>query len=119
MSLDVYLQQGVACKNCGIINEDSGNELYWANITHNLNKMADKAGIYEVLWSPDELGITQAKQLIPLLEEGIKKLKARPAYFKKFNAPNGWGKYENLIEFTEKYLEACKKYPDSFIQISK
>ena len=35
------------------------------NITHNLNKMADAVGLYEVLWKPDEIGITTASQMIP------------------------------------------------------
>lgn len=29
-------------------------ELFEANITHNLNKMAKEVGIYEYLWRPDE-----------------------------------------------------------------
>ena len=33
---------------------------YSANITHNLGKMAEEAGIYKHLWRPEEIGITKA-----------------------------------------------------------
>src|ERR1019366_5461275 len=116
MSLDISLinkPETVKC-NC----EACGNEhtaiiretVYNCNITHNLGTMADKASIYEALWSPDEIGITEAGQLVPLLEEGLKKLKAEPEYYKTFNAKNGWGLYEHFVPFVEKYLAACKEY---------
>lgn len=34
---------------------DDGGEVFDANITHNLNRMAGAAGIYEALWRPGEL----------------------------------------------------------------
>ena len=86
------------------------------NITHNLNKMADAIGLYEVLWKPDEIGITYAFQMIPFLEKGIKKLKENPEKYKTFNAPNGYGKYEDLVRFCDSVLHWCNKYPDSVIE---
>ena len=52
-------------------------------------------------------------------KKGIKKMKSNPEYFKKFNPENGWGTYEGLLSFAEKYLEACKEYPSSFISVSR
>lgn len=49
MSLDVCLKG----KN--------GETLYSRNITHNLGRMAQAAGIYECLWRPEEHGITHAQ----------------------------------------------------------
>jgi hypothetical protein len=95
------------------------DDLYWGNITHNLIKMADEAGIYEYLWRPEEKNITTAEQLIKPLEEGLKKLKADPEYFRKFDSPNGWGLYVHFVPFVEKYLEACKKYPKAIVRISR
>lgn len=88
-------------------------EVYSRNITHNLNKMAMEAGIYEALWRPEEINVTTAEQLVPLLETGLETLRADPERFKEFNAPNGWGMYDNLIDFVEDYLEACKENPDA------
>lgn len=74
------------------------NELvYDANITHNLNTMADKAGIYYHLWRPEEINIKFASELIKPLEKGLKKLKSKPEYFEKYNASNGWGYRDMMI----------------------
>jgi hypothetical protein len=41
------------------------------NITHNLNNMAKAVGLYEVLWKPEEIGVSTAFQMIAPLEKGI------------------------------------------------
>lgn len=117
--------------------EDDDNIAYHANITHNLNKMADEAGIYEALWRPYKLKTDrvfdtydkelafeescriQAKEIIPILEEGIERLKSDPRYFKRFNAENGWGTYEQFLPWVSKYLKACTEYPDAVIEVSR
>lgn len=103
MSLDVYL--------C--------NEVYSANITHNLNKMAVAAGIYEPLWRPDEAGYFRAGELIEPLSEGLIKLLADPEHYKQFNPPNGWGSYDGLVEFVTEYIEACKQNRDARVEVSR
>lgn len=110
MSLDFYLQYKI-----------DGNEIsvFDRNITHNLTTMADKAGIYYALWRPEEKGWKYAKDIIPLLEKGIKKLKEKPKYFEKYNASNGWGLYEHFVPFVEEVLEACNKYPNATIYVSR
>jgi hypothetical protein len=95
------------------------DELYWANITHNLNKMADAAGIYEHLWRPEEIGITKAGELIPPLTEGLDKLKSNPDHYKTFNPSNGWGDYDGFVNWVERYLKACKENPDGTINVSR
>lgn len=99
--------------------EDGGGEVYWRNITHNLNQMADKAGVYQCLWRPDENGITKALQLIAPLTEGVLLLKSDPTRFKAFDPPNGRGNYEGLVNFVEEYLKACEKYPDAEVSVSR
>lgn len=122
MSLDVWLiapeKVEKECHCCGFTNlvED---EVYSSNITHNLTTMADKAGIYEALWRPEEINAKKASDIIDLLERGLKDLKKRPEYFEQFNAPNGWGMYEHFVPFVEEYLEACKNYPEAEIGISR
>lgn len=85
--------------------------VYSGNITHNLNTMADEAGIYKHLWRPEELGITVANELIIPLREGLQRLKDDPERFKEFNPSNGWGSYEVLVEFVSEYLNACESWP--------
>lgn len=107
MSLDVYL---TAVRP---------TEVYSANITHNLGRMAVEAGIYEALWRPDEIGITKAAQLVEPLERGLALLKSDPPRFEAFNAPNGWGLYKHFVPFVEQYLEACRANPDADVSASR
>ncbi len=107
MSLDVYLMKMERVS------------IFERNITHNLGKMAGEAGIYEALWRPEEIGITKAEELIPLLEAGLEKLLADPDRFTALNPENGWGTYEGLCKFVESYLSACKKSPDAEIEVSR
>jgi len=120
MSLDVYLtRKKWVSYDEGKTHTEENEEVYWANITHNLNKMAGEAGIYEALWRPEEIGKTKANEIVKLLEKGLADLKTRPKHFETFNSPNGWGMYEHFVPFVEKYLEACKEYPDAIIEVSR
>ena len=94
-------------------------ERYSANITHNLNTMADAAGIYKHLWRPDEIGVTHARQLIEPLTTGLAELRADAAKFRALNPPNGWGNYEWLVQFVADYLDACKANPQSAVHVSR
>src|SRR3990167_10589793 len=87
------------------LNNDD-EEVYSANITHNLTGMANEAGIYKHLWRPDEINITKAGQLILPLREGLALLKSDPERFRKYNPDNGWGNYDGLVRFVQKYLGA-------------
>lgn len=107
MSLGVYL-----------IDSD-GNEVYEANITHNLNGMADAAGIYECLWQPGENGITHAKQIIDPLAAGLSLLVTEKSKFEQFNPPNGWGSWERFIPWCASYLQACRDNPDALVRVSR
>lgn len=120
MSLDVYLIQKEVCEHCGHETGD-GTEVYSANITHNLVRMAEAAGIYKALWYPDddEVDASKAKHLVPFLEQGIDKLKSDPAHFRRFNATNNWGTYDDFVPFVEKYLKACKEYPEAYVSVSR
>lgn len=107
MSLDVYLQN------------EAGDELYSRNITHNLNKMATAAGIYECLWRPDEHGITHARQIIEPLSAGVALLATEKRRFEAFNSPNGWGMWEHFVPFCMDYVQACRDNPDALVRVSR
>ena len=120
MSLDVHLsRKRYISYDKGKTYTEDYEEVYWANITHNLGKMARYAGIYEALWEPEEIGKVKASEITDLLERGLMDLKARPEYFKQFNSPNGWGMYERFVPFVEGYLKACQQYPDAIIEVSR
>ena len=116
-----------------------GGRLYNANITHNLGAMAKAAGIYEALWRPyllkteeclifanydaecsfEEKTTTIAKDLIPLVEAGLAKLKSAPDYYKQFNSPNGWGVYKHFVPFVEDYFEALREFPNAIVKVDR
>lgn len=100
MSLDFYL-------------EKDGERVFSSNITHNLNKMAEAAGIYKHLWHPEDIGVTKARDLIVGLQAGAKELMEKPTYFETFNSPNGWGLYIHFLPFVARILEACIEHPDA------
>lgn len=114
MSLDVSL----------VVKADTGNKdtediyVFDSKITHNLNTMANQAGIYYHCWRPEELGISKAHEIIQPLKDGLDKLKNDPEYFKQFNAKNGWGIYDDFVPWVEEYFNACIKYPNATIETS-
>jgi hypothetical protein len=111
MSLSIYLEDPTATYDT--------KYLYDANITHNLAEMAGKAGIYKAIWRPENINTIYAKDIIDIIEKGLKDLKERPDYFKQFSASNGWGTYEQFIPWIERYLDALKMYPESIINVSR
>ena len=102
---------------CVVCSAEETYEVYSRNITHNLNDMAEDAGIYKHLWRPDEIDITKAAQLIKPLKEGLARLKAEPKRFKKFNPSNGWGDYDGLVDFVKDYLAACEANPEANVSV--
>lgn len=107
MSLSVYLSR---VQLTGVFD---------TSITHNLSEIADAAGIYLHLWRPEDIGITLAAQLIQPLTEAVELLKSDPKRFQELNAPNGWSVYTDFLPWVEKYLAACKKYPDAIIEAER
>lgn len=106
MSLDVYLNSNNEC-------------VFEYNITHNLNKMADAAGIYQTLWRPEEIGAVHSKDIIEHLKHGLIELVTRCSHYKTFEPANGWGTYEGLVKFVTAYLTACCEYPEALIEVSR
>lgn len=107
MSLDVSLTDIVP------------TEVFTRNITHNLTKMADAAGIYEYLWQPEEKGVYIASQLVEPLTKGLDKLLSDPDYFKTLNPQNGWGSYDGLVSFVDDYILHCKKHPNATVSVCR
>lgn len=105
MSLDITLYIG-------------DERVFEANFTHNVSRMADQAGLYEPIWNADENCVC-ASDLIEPLTTGIAMMKAETERFKKFDAPNKWGTYDQFLPWLERLLEACTDYPDAKIFIDK
>lgn len=138
MSLDVSLNRVKYVSYDMETFTPENEQLYWANITHNLGKMAEAAGIYDALWRPyrlhkdykhfdiyeEEMAFEDAvsiysSDIVDTVEKGYKKLKSKPEYFSKYNSPNGWGMYEHFVPWVERYLEALKQYPEAKVLVDR
>ena len=109
MSLDITLTSP-KCVHC-----NHTPETWSADITHNLNKMAGEAGIYGIVWRPEENDIESAAQLIAPLTTALEEMKTDPKRFKKYDDPEGWGTLEQFLSWLNEYLEACIKYPNATV----
>lgn len=126
MSLNIYLESPdnhtveCVCVHCGHTHTyEERDTLYEANITHNLNHMAEVAGFYRELWRPEECGIVLAGQLVEPLLHGIKRLKSNPDHYRPYSAKNGWGTYEQFIPWLEELLAACEEYSEALVRVSR
>ena len=97
------------------IKESSEEEkqVFFSNITGNLSAMVYAAGLYGILWEPNKLGFTQAGQLVQGLEGGLLNIVRYREHLETFNPHNCYGSYQTLLSSIEKYLKACKKYPNA------
>ena len=122
MSLDVHLlgpeeTREESCHCCGHTRTVAERVRYFdGNITHNLCRMAEAAGIYKALWRPEECGIEKASQLIEPLRNGLAFLTSHPHVCKKHSPENGWGTYEGWVNFVRSYLDACEQHPDATVE---
>lgn len=111
MSLAIFIDIP-ACEHCG----RGAERMVSVRITHNLVEMATVAGVHEALWQDTEK-YTRPRQIIPALEAGLAALEADPKRFRAFNPPNGWGSYEDFVEFVRELLQQCRQYPDGELSI--
>ena len=119
MSLNVYLNVKVMDDNQIVWEDDNRYAeecVFDSNITHNLTRLAREVDLYEPLWHPRAI---TASELIPELEQGLSKLIIHEKHCQQFAPESGWGTYENLLEFTRNYLEACKRWPDATVEVSR
>lgn len=98
---------------------EDGKEVFTANITHNLNKMAGEAGIYEALWRPEEMGATVAADIVGVIGDGLADMAGRPSHYETFNPENGWGSYSAFLPWVAKYFEACLNHPFATIKVDR
>lgn len=107
-----------------IIEEEIETDEFWhGNITHNLCEMARQCYgrdfcLNDLLWRdemPDDI-IEYITDLIACLFE----LEDNPEEYKQYNPANGWGTYEQLVEFVRSFIHALVDMPEgSTIEYSK
>jgi hypothetical protein len=104
MSLDIYL-------NC---ESGESHSVFEANITHNVSRMWDMAGVYDALYkSRGKL----ASQIIDDLAVGIRRMEEDMPTYRNLNPENGWGSADGALAWLKNLITACKKYPNSRIEV--
>lgn len=98
------------------LTEVKETEVFSTNVTHNLARMFDEAGVYDALYMSEG---KCAGDIISVIEEGIAKMEAEPERFKPFSAKNGWGTYEQAIPWLKDLVVGLKENPDATIRVSK
>lgn len=124
MSLDFYITAPVQpthrapCPHCGQMMTVTPEleELFSANITHNLTRMWREAGVFDALYESEG---KRAADIVGALTEGVATMAREPDRFHAFSAPNKWGTYEQALPWLERVREACIESPYGVIHISR
>lgn len=103
---------------------DYEDENFWhGNITHNMGKMAREVPVegtnltlYDLLWHPEDQGLNMAGApgYRGYVLKGFIYLRSHRKELLPFNPDNGWGNYDQLLEFTENFLIHLVKAEDTF-----
>lgn len=105
------------CERCDHEHEREDRERFYdANITHNLARMFDEAGIYQILWHGDDL---VAGDVLPRLEAALVEMRADPERFRAFEPTNKWGSYEDAMAFLRRVIEMCREHPTARLRCSR
>ena len=97
------------------------------NITHNLSTMADNvpvgdgATLHDIMWDLEDKfpNRTKAKQIAIPLTKALIYINTHEKEISEYNPENGWGTYEQLLEFTKEFQMACIDNQDCKIEIYK
>lgn len=92
------------------------DNIYSGNYTHNVAKMWRRSGVYDALYNSEG---KLAKDILPVLANGYEHMKENPSEYEELNPPNKWGSYEGALDYLKEVMDACRKYPNSKIAISK
>ncbi len=118
MSLDIYFQDPETEDYLEIDGD--------TNITHNLNKIAQELCFYEILWRPETtVGLFKnpskilASEILPYYREALDIVLKEGDSVKHLLPSNGWGTLDCFNRVLTSCINACIKYPDSIIVISR
>lgn len=118
MSYDIYLKplEQPPCPTCGHVPDPENSDYSW-NYTSNMAGAWDAAGAR----FRDMNGWT-ATRVADAIEAAITKIEAegRDVWAAKWNAPNGWGTVDGMIDrFLAPIARACRNHPDWIVTVSR
>lgn len=60
----------------------------------------------------------QAKECVVALRAAVERMEATPNAFRELNPPNGWGNYELAVAYLRRFLAACERAPEAYVEAS-
>jgi hypothetical protein len=61
----------------------------------------------------------KARECAQVLRAAIDNMTARPGFFERFNAPNGWGSMHTLLPALRTLLRGMEENPDALVEVSR
>jgi len=77
--------------------------------------MSPEANMYEALWHPDHINCVKAKDIIGIVIEGFSDMLKNPKHYKKLESDNGWGTYDDFIDWVYNYIKALSENPECYL----
>jgi hypothetical protein len=111
MSLDLSLLYNY-CRHC-----KRGEQIHTQNITHNLQPMWHKAGIYDALYESEGQVVTDL--YVDRIRRAVQEMETNFNDYQKLDSPNGWGLARNALPWLQRWLAACRANPGATIHVSK
>jgi len=105
MSLDVWLEHP-RCTAC----ERTGEPVLEYSSTYNVSKMWYVLFPKHTSFCPIDSCL--AKDVIPMMQEGVQLAVANRKELEAMNPVNGWGSYETFLKFLRNILAASQDHPD-------
>lgn len=84
------------------------------NYTYNISPMYLKALGTSLL----ELDGVEVNIITPILLKGVEDMVNNKEEYLKLNPENGWGNYEGALEYLQKLLAECLKFPTAKIEVN-
>ena len=53
----------------------------------------------------------------PIFDDAVRRMQAEPAKYRSMEPSNGWGTYDDALQFMQDMLGACRAYPDGHVVV--
>lgn len=84
-------------------------------ITNNLNLLAEQVGLYPYLWTPTQVAVTTASQLVQPLNDALALIDEKREALRVYEPPNKYGTVESLERIASSMLAICNEFGDASI----
>lgn len=84
-------------------------------ITNNLNLLAEQVGLYPYLWTPSQMNVTLASELVKPLEDALANIDKNREALRVYEPPNKYGTVESLERIATSLLAIANEFGDAQI----